>query len=85
MRKNLDEVSYSPEELRTAYWEPCIASPSPTLWIPRDKFGFSRHEVMETDSIISITDEGAHLDGKNRIIWDKYDPTLPLRERKILY
>ncbi|KAJ5524045.1 hypothetical protein N7494_010695 [Penicillium frequentans] len=85
VRKNLDEVSYSPEELRTAYWEPCIASPSPTLWIPRDKFGFSRHEVMETDSIISITDEGAHLDGKNRIIWDKYDPTLPLRERKILY
>ncbi|KAJ5919539.1 hypothetical protein N7454_009374 [Penicillium verhagenii] len=85
VRKNLDEVSYSPEELRTAYFEPCIASPSPTLWIPRDKFGFSRHEVMETDSIISITDEGAHLDGKNKIIWDKYDPTLPLRERKILY
>ncbi|KAJ6110871.1 phosphate metabolism [Penicillium sp. IBT 16267x] len=85
VRKNLEEVSYSPEELRTAYFEPCIASPSPTLWIPRDKFGFSRHEVMETDSIISITDEGAHLDEKNRIIWDKYDPTLPLRERKILY
>ncbi|KAJ5641877.1 hypothetical protein N7490_005877 [Penicillium lividum] len=85
VRKNVEAVSYSPEEARTAYFEPCIAAPSPTLWIPRDKFGFSRHEVMETDSIISITDEGAHLDGKNKIIWDKYDPTLPLRERKILY
>lgn len=85
VRKNVAAVSYTPEQLRTAYFEPCVASPSPTLWIPRDRFGFSRHEVLETDSIISITDEGAHLDEKNKIIWDKYDPQLPLRERKTLY
>ncbi|KAJ5626491.1 hypothetical protein N7528_003918 [Penicillium herquei] len=85
VRKNIAEVFYTPEELRTAYFEPCISSPSPTLWIPRDKFGFSRHEVLETDSIISITDEGAHLNEKNKIIWDKYDPKLPTREKKAVY
>ncbi|KAJ5903895.1 hypothetical protein N7504_006278 [Penicillium tannophilum] len=85
VRKNVTAVLYTPEELRTAYFEPCVASPSPKLWIPRDKFGFSRHEVLETDPIISITDEGAHLNEKNQIIWDKYDPQLPLRERKTLY
>ncbi|CAI7590018.1 uncharacterized protein N7487_000033 [Penicillium crustosum] len=85
VRRNVEAVSYTPEEMRTAYWEPCVASPPPTLWIPRDKWGFSSHEVMETDSIINITDEGAHLNEKNKIVWDKYDPHLPLRELKTLY
>lgn len=85
VRRNIADVTYSDEEMRTAYLEPCIASPPPTVWIPRDKWGFSQHEVAETDPIILITDEGAHLDEKNKIVWDKYDPQLPLRERKILY
>lgn len=85
IRRNVDEVSYTPEELRTAYFEPSVASPPPTLWIPRDKWGFSNHEVMETDSSIQITDKGAHLDEKNKIVWDKYDPHLPLRELRTLY
>lgn len=85
VRRNVAEVTYTEEEMRTAYFEPCVASPSPILWIPRDKWGFSRHEVMETDPVIQITDEGAHLDEKNKIVWDKYDPHLPLRELKVLY
>lgn len=76
---------YTEEELRTAYFEPCIASPSPVLWIPRDNFGFSQHEIVETDNSISITDEGAHLNDKNKIVWAKYSPELPVRERKVLY
>ncbi|CAG8247150.1 unnamed protein product [Penicillium olsonii] len=85
IRRNVHEISYTPEEMRTAYFEPSVASPPPTLWIPRDKWGFSNHEVMETDDSIFITDKGAHLDEKNKIVWDKYDPHLPLRELKILY
>jgi hypothetical protein len=85
VRRNVAAVDYTEEEMRTAYFEPSVASPNPTLWIPRDRWGFSRHEIMETDSAIQITDEGAHLDGKNKIVWDKYDPHLPLRERKTLY
>ena len=85
VRRNVSEVSYTSEELRTAYFEPCIASPAPTLWIPRDEWGFSRHEIQETDPIIRITDKGAHLNENNKIFWDKYDPHLPLRELKTLY
>lgn len=85
VRRNIPEVSYTEEEMRTAYFEPSVASPAPTLWIPRDKWGFSRHECSETDSVIQITDEGAHLNEKNKIVWDKYDPDLPLREQKTLW
>jgi len=85
VRRNIAAVDYTEEEMRTAYFEPCIASSNPTLWIPRDKWGFSRHEIMETGPTIQITDEGAHLNEKNKIVWDKYDPHLPLRERKTLY
>ncbi|KAJ5688862.1 hypothetical protein N7462_003254 [Penicillium macrosclerotiorum] len=85
VRKNVTAVNYSEEEMRTAYFEPCIASSTPTVWIPRDRWGFSRHEVLETDPVISITDEGAHLNEKNKIVWDKYDPSLPIRELKVLY
>lgn len=85
VRRNIAEVSYTEEEMRTAYFEPSVASPVPTLWIPRDKWGFSRHECLETDSVIQITDEGAHLNDKNKIVWDKYDPHLPLRELKTLW
>jgi hypothetical protein len=85
VRRNVAEVEYTEEEVRTAYFEPCIAAPAPTIWIPRDRWGFSRHEMVETDPAINITDEGAHLNEKNKIVWDKYDPHLPLRELKTPY
>lgn len=85
VRRNIAEVNYTEEEMRTAYFEPCVASPPPTLWIPRDRWGFSQHECTETDRVIRITDEGAHLNDKNKIVWNKYDPHLPLRELKTLY
>ncbi|KAE8354584.1 DUF221 domain protein [Aspergillus coremiiformis] len=85
VRRDHVEIKYSEEERYNAYYEPCIISKTPTIWIPRDKWGFSEQEVLATDPIIPITDEGAHLDEKNKIVWDKYDPNLPLAELKILY
>lgn len=85
VRQNHVEINYSEKERQEAYYEPCITARTPMLWIPRDKWGFSHHEVLETDAAIPITDERAHLDEKNRIIWDKYDPNLPLWELKVLY
>ncbi|GAB1210116.1 hypothetical protein APSETT445_008906 [Aspergillus pseudonomiae] len=85
VRRNDVEIKYSEEERANAYYEPCITSPTPTIWIPRDKWGFSQQEVLGTDPIIPITDEGAHLDEKNKIVWDKYDPNLPLSALKTLY
>ncbi|KAB8264623.1 hypothetical protein BDV32DRAFT_74438 [Aspergillus pseudonomiae] len=85
VRRDDVEIKYSEEERANAYYEPCITSPTPTIWIPRDKWGFSQQEVLGTDPIIPITDEGAHLDEKNKIVWDKYDPNLPLSALKTLY
>ncbi|KAL4882249.1 hypothetical protein BJY04DRAFT_50877 [Aspergillus karnatakaensis] len=85
VRRDHVEIKYSDEERRNAYFEPCITSRMPTIWIPRDKWGVSRWEVEGTDDRIPITDEGAHLDEKGKIIWDKFDPDLPLWELKTLY
>ncbi|RLL94105.1 hypothetical protein CFD26_101523 [Aspergillus turcosus] len=85
VRRDHVEIKYSEEEERNAYFEPWIRAPTPTLWIPRDKWGFSHQEVLETHPSIPITDEGAHLDERNKIVWDKFDPSLPLWELKVLY
>ncbi|KAF9884927.1 hypothetical protein FE257_000918 [Aspergillus nanangensis] len=85
VRRDHVEIRYSEEEAFNAYYEPCITEPMPKLWIPRDKWGFSQQEIGETPAEIPITDEGAHLDEKNKIVWDKYDPNLPLWQLKILY
>lgn len=85
VRRDHVEIKYSETQTRDAYFEPCITSRTPKLWIPRDKWGFSQQEIDQTDKEIPITDERAHLDEKNKIVWDKYDPHLPLWELKILY
>jgi hypothetical protein len=85
VRRDHVEISYSEQESRDAYFEPCVTARMPTIWIPRDKWGVSRFEVEETDPSIPITDEGAHLDERNKIVWDKFDPNLPLWELKTLY
>jgi hypothetical protein len=85
VRRDHVEISYSEQESRDAYFEPCVTARTPTIWIPRDKWGVSRFEVEETDPSIPITDEGAHLDERNKIVWDKFDPNLPLWELRTLY
>lgn len=85
VRRDHVEIRYSDKQMRDAYFEPCITSPMPKLWIPRDRWGFSQQEIQETNPGIPITDERAHLDEKNNIVWDKYDPHLPLWELKVLY
>ncbi|KAL2810124.1 hypothetical protein BJX63DRAFT_325712 [Aspergillus granulosus] len=85
VRRDHVEISYSEQESRDAYFEPCVTAATPTIWIPRDKWGVSQFEIEETDPSIPVTDEGAHLDERNKIVWDKFDPNLPLWELKTLY
>ena len=68
-----DVSSYDPETERNAYYNPAVASPTPLLWIPRDSMGISRQEVRHTSRIIPITDDGASLDEKNKIVWNNED------------
>ncbi|KAF2143706.1 uncharacterized protein K452DRAFT_296695 [Aplosporella prunicola CBS 121167] len=75
---------YEPEIERDAFFHPSIKSEPPMLWIPRDSAGASRQEVHDTGKVIAITDVGAHLDEKNKIIWNPDDP-VPIAETKIYY
>jgi hypothetical protein len=42
----------------------------PRLIIPRDPIGMSSHEVRESGKVVPITDAGAYLNEKNKIIVD---------------
>lgn len=79
------EIRYEPEVEETAYYHPSITSVTPLLWIPRDSMGISKEEIAETEPIIPITDEGATLDEKNKIIWDAEDGRPPIYQEKIYY
>ena len=78
------DIAYTTEQERQAYYHPAIASPTPLLWIPRDQAGVSRQEVRHTSHVIPITDEGAYLDEKNRIITNQ-EESPPIHDEKIYY
>ncbi|TPX20178.1 hypothetical protein DIZ76_016066 [Coccidioides immitis] len=60
-------ITYGQEVDDNAYYPPSVTSPTPLLWVPRDARGVSRQEVALTRTVIPITDEGAHLDEKNKV------------------
>jgi hypothetical protein len=60
----------SSEIERDAYNPPSVASRTPLLWLPRDEAGVSRQEVAHTSKVIPVTDEGARLDAKGKVVWD---------------
>jgi calcium permeable stress-gated cation channel len=76
---------YTPEIERDAYCPPSVASPTPLLWIPKDAAGVSAEEVAHTSKVIPITDEGASLDEKNKIVWDPEGTRPPIWEDKTDY
>lgn len=78
-------IRYEPEEEATAYYAPSIKDQTPLLWIPRDPMGISRQEVAETSKVIPITDEGAELDAKNKIIWDAEGGRPPIWQPRVYY
>lgn len=71
-----DEVpSLSESEMDKAYMNPAFTSNTPKLWLARDDAGMSRHEIDETlaKDEIQATDDGAFLDAKNEVQWEKDD------------
>jgi hypothetical protein len=82
-----DPVEYSHEIASNAYYNPAITSELGIIWIPRDPLGISREEVRDTGKVLPITDEGAHLDEKNSIVWGSGDgeDLPPIYEEKIHY
>jgi hypothetical protein len=77
---------YSRDIEENAYYNPAITSELDIIWIPRDPLGISREEVRDTGKILPITDEGAHLDEKNNIVWNGNDEEQPpIYQEKIHY
>jgi hypothetical protein len=54
--------------VRDAYLPPSVWAETPHLAIPRDEMGISAQEVSHTNHIIPITDDGATLNEKNKIV-----------------
>ena len=79
------EIRYEPEEEELAYYEPSITQDVALLWIPRDPMGLSREEIAHTSKVIPITDEGASLDEKNKIVWDAEGGRPPIYQPEIYY
>jgi len=82
-----EPVVYSREVEENAYYNPAITSELDIIWIPRDPLGVSREAVRDTGKILPITDEGAHLDEKNNIVWGgQYDQEQPpIYQEKVYY
>jgi hypothetical protein len=78
-------IRYEPEEAQHAYYNPAVTAGPALLWIPRDPMGVSKQEVRDTSKVIPITDEGATLDEKNKIVWDAEDGRPPIWERPVYY
>jgi len=65
-----DDESASQVLSRDAYLPPSVWAEVPRLIIPRDPAGISGPEVIESGKIVPITDAGATLNEKNKIVCD---------------
>ncbi|GAO13626.1 hypothetical protein UVI_02017350 [Ustilaginoidea virens] len=75
-------VEYPPEFRKRCYLAPEMWAPKPTLWIPRDEARVSRQEVTHTKIYTPISDKGADLDGKGRVV--AYFDKAPMRKSRLL-
>lgn len=76
---------YSPETEQHAYYPPSVTARVPLIWIPRDEGGVSAQEVAHTNKFLPITDEGASIDEKNKLVWDAEGTRPPIWEDKTYY
>lgn len=83
-----DQSPLYPDDIaRNAYFPPSVSSPTPLLWIPRDAGGWSVREIQETtkNGVIRMTDDEAHLDERNKIVWDKHGMRPPIWSERVFY
>lgn len=66
----LEEQEMDDVIVKDAYLPPSVWAEVPRLVIPRDPAGISGPEVLESGKVVPITDAGATLDEKNKIILD---------------
>ncbi|KAF2671970.1 DUF221-domain-containing protein [Microthyrium microscopicum] len=67
---NPDEEEINPALANDAYLAPGVWNELPRLIVPRDPTGISGQEVRESGKVVPITDAGATLDEKNKMVLD---------------
>ncbi|KAM4068181.1 calcium-dependent channel, putative phosphate domain-containing protein [Hirsutella rhossiliensis] len=65
---SLPIIGYPEDHKYRDYLPPELWTPKPTLWIPRDEARVSRQEVAHTKKYTPISDRGASLDEKGRVV-----------------
>lgn len=85
VRHDFVDLKYPEDVAENAYFPPSVSSATPLVWIPRDPGGVSQKEVAATNEVIPITDEGAHLNEKNDVVWDEETMKPPIWQEKIYY
>ena len=71
---------YTEQERQEAYMHPAVVSQCPIIWIPRDGYGLSRQEVMDSQKEVGheafeMSDDAAWFDDKGKIQWNQDDIT----------
>ena len=77
------EIVYDRITERDAYYHPAIASKTPLLWVPSDRIGVSDQECRHSSKVIQMTNEGAHFDDKNKLVWDQESGRPPIYQEKV--
>lgn len=63
----------------SAYNYPAVSSQCPSVWLPRDPFGFSEQLIEELEGVVIVSDENAVVDPDGHFHWlgDPPAPGLP--------
>ncbi|KAI1439734.1 DUF221-domain-containing protein [Annulohypoxylon stygium] len=82
-----DVPAYTGEQLKKAYLNPALTSPTPVIWIARDSIGVSRNEITEIEqSGLKASDQGAWLDEKGKLKLSTEDfGEVPIWKQGVIY
>ncbi|RYP44288.1 hypothetical protein DL768_009238 [Monosporascus sp. mg162] len=82
-----DTPAYKEEDLRKAYLNPALTSPTLHIWLTRDPIGFSGKEVRENEEYgLKASDQGAWLDSSGKVRWNTEDfSKVPIWKEKVKY
>ncbi len=82
-----DTPEYKEGDLKKAYLNPVLTSPTPPIWLAKDEFGISSIEVRENDEYgLKASDQGAWLSKDGKLSWSTDDFTeVPIWKEKVRY
>ncbi|KAI8964160.1 DUF221-domain-containing protein [Daldinia sp. FL1419] len=82
-----DIPEYTEDQIRNAYLNPALTSPTPLIWIARDPMGVSQNEITENEKHgLKASDQGAWLDERGRLRWSSQElEEVPIWKKGVVY